>query len=143
MDMQFTTYLKQLISVNVLPTDLEFVEVKERNLINECGKGYLHFNFLVKGFDGKHTLFFAEVHHDLIDEKDVYLCTPLGKGDFNPSNKKDKALCKGCQYRSKDLIHPSCGSFLGGHKYIALPLDSDDEERDEEFDDSCYYEKIM
>jgi hypothetical protein len=40
------------------PTDLEFVEVKERNIIGDFGKGYLHLNFLVKGIDGKHTMFF-------------------------------------------------------------------------------------
>ncbi|KAJ1283049.1 hypothetical protein BS78_03G098200 [Paspalum vaginatum] len=36
--------------------------------------------------------------------------------------------------------------FLGGHKYIALPrppLDSDDEERDEEFEDLFSYEEFM
>ena len=72
------------------PTDLEFVEVKHRNIIGEFCKGYLHLNFLVKGLDGKHTMFFAEVHHNLRDEKDVYLCKPLGEDDCNPSKKNDQ-----------------------------------------------------
>jgi hypothetical protein len=64
--------------------------VKERNLIAEYGAGYLHFNFLVKGIDGKHTMFFAEVNHDLEDEDDVYLCMPLGEDDFNPSKENNQ-----------------------------------------------------
>jgi hypothetical protein len=74
------------------PTDLEFVEVKERNIMGEFGKGYLHYNFLVKGLDGKHTMFFAEVHHNLIDEKDVYLCKPLEQDDYKPSKKNDQGI---------------------------------------------------
>ncbi|CAD6268938.1 unnamed protein product [Miscanthus lutarioriparius] len=115
------------------PTDLEFVEVKHRNIIGEFCKGYLHLNFLVKGLDGKHTMFFAEVHHNLRDEKDVYLCKPLGEDDCNPSKKNDQARCKGCQFRAKDLIHPNCGSFIAGHNTILYPEDSDEEERDWDF----------
>lgn len=118
---------------NMQPADLDFVEVKERNLVCEYGEGYWHFNFLVKGLDGKHTMFFAEVCDVVKDDKHVYLCTPLGEDDFNPPNKNDQACCKGCKYRSKDLIHPSDGSFLGGHKCIALPPSDSDDERDEEF----------
>jgi hypothetical protein len=68
------------------------VEVKRRNLIDECGIGYLHFNFLVKGLDGKNTMFFAEVHHDLEDENDVYLCKPLEEEDMKPSKKNDEGI---------------------------------------------------
>lgn len=84
-DIHFILYILQ-------PTDLEFVEVKERNLIPESGRGYLHFNFLAKGQDGKHTMFFAELHHNVIDEKDVYLCKPLGEDDFKPSKKNDQGI---------------------------------------------------
>jgi hypothetical protein len=66
--------------------------VKERNLIDENGVGYLHFNFLVKGADGKHTMFFAEVHYDLEDEDDVFFCTPLGEDDFKPSKENDQGI---------------------------------------------------
>ncbi|KAK1612375.1 hypothetical protein QYE76_036048 [Lolium multiflorum] len=118
---------------NMQPTELEFVEVKGRNLIDEFGLGYLHFNFLVKGLDGKNTMFFAEVHHDLEDENDVYLCKPLEEEDMKPSKKNDEALCKGCEYGAKDLIHPSCGSFRGGHKDVC-PMQSDSD------DDECDYE---
>lgn len=119
---------------NMKPTELEFVEVKRRNLIDESGVGYLHFNFLVKGLDGKQTMFFAEVHHDLEDENDVYLCKPLAEDDLKPSKKNDQALCKGCEYGAKDLIHPTCGSFRGGHKNVCpLRLDNDDDECDYAF----------
>ncbi|KAM0862710.1 hypothetical protein ACQ4PT_045090 [Festuca glaucescens] len=119
---------------NMQPTELEFVEVKERSLIDEFGLGYQHFNLLVKGLDGKHTMFFAEVHHDLEDENDVYLCTPLGEGDLKRPEKNDQALCKACQHEAKDLIHPSCGTFLGGHKRICtVQWDSSDEESDYDF----------
>jgi hypothetical protein len=74
------------------PTELEFVEVKGRSLIDEGGLGYLHFNFLVRGLDGKHTMFFAEVHHDLEDDNDVYLCMPLGEDDLKPSKKNDQGI---------------------------------------------------
>jgi len=119
---------------NMQPSELEFVEVKGRNIIDEFGLGYLHFNFLVKGSDGKHKMFFAEVHHDLEDENDVYLCKPLEEEDMKPSKKNDEALCKACEYDAKDLIHPSCGSFRGGHKDVCpLQLDSDDDDCDYEF----------
>lgn len=120
---------------NMQPTELEFVEVKGRNLIDESGLGYLHFNFLVKGLDGKHTLFFAEVHHDLEDENDVYLCTPLGEDDLKPSKQNDQALCNACEYAAKDLMHPCCGSFQGGHEDI-------DSVRSDDTDDDCDYEFI-
>jgi hypothetical protein len=66
--------------------------VKERNLIDESGAGYLHYNFSVKELDGKHTMFFAEVHHDLEDEDEVYLCMPLEEDDFNPSKENDQGI---------------------------------------------------
>ncbi|CAM0909395.1 unnamed protein product [Alopecurus aequalis] len=120
---------------NMQPTELEFVEVKRRNLIDESGLGYLHFNFLVKGLDGKYTMFFAEVHHDLEDEKDVLLCKPLGEDDLKLSKKNDQALCKACEYEAKDLMHPSCGSFRGGHKNISTVIrDNFNDDSDYEFD---------
>ncbi|XP_051202888.1 uncharacterized protein [Lolium perenne] len=120
---------------NMQPSELEFLEVKERNLIDESGAGYLHYNFSVKELDGKHTMFFAEVHHDLEDEDEVYLCMPLEEDDFNPSKENDQALCKACQHEAKGLIHPSCGTFLGGHKRICprVQWDSIDDETDYEF----------
>jgi len=120
---------------NMQPTELEFVQVKERNLIDENGAGYLHFNFLVKGLDDKTTMYFAEVHHDLEDENDVFLCMPLGEDDLKPSEKSDQALCRACQNEAKDLIHPSCGSFLGGRRGTCWPLRldiSDDDDSDYE-----------
>jgi hypothetical protein len=66
--------------------------VKERNLIDESGAGYLHYNFSVKELDGKHTMFFAEVHHDLEDEDEVYLCMPLEEDDFDPSKENDQGI---------------------------------------------------
>lgn len=60
------------------PRELELVEVKQRNLIDENGKGYVHFNFTVKKrLDGTIGLFFAEVHPDCREDDDVYLCTAL------------------------------------------------------------------
>lgn len=67
------------------------MEVKERNiLLDEDAKRYLHFNFLVKGLDGKQTMFFAELRLKIIDEKDVLLCMPLGEDDFKLSNENDQ-----------------------------------------------------
>lgn len=120
---------------NMQSTDLEFVEVKQRNLIDECGKGFLHFNFSVKDTDGKFSIFFAEVHPNLKDEKDVYLCMPLDDKDSHPSKDHDQAHCYGCKDRAKDLVHPSSGGFLGGHKDFGFPFmefESDDESSDED-----------
>jgi hypothetical protein len=80
------------IYIILQPTELEFVEVKRRNLIDESGIGYLHFNFLAKGLDDKHIMFFAEVHHDLEDENDVYACMPLREDDFKPSEGNDQGI---------------------------------------------------
>jgi hypothetical protein len=55
--------------------------VKERNLIDEYGQGFIHFNFIVKCLDGELTNFFAELHPNIKDEKGVYLCTPLKDND--------------------------------------------------------------
>lgn len=112
---------------NMQSTELEFVEVKERNLVDELGRGYVHFNFLVKGSDGTFTLFFAEVHPDCREEEDIYLCCPL--------EESDSGLCFGCNDRAKDLRHPTTASYLGGHKDVGFPfveLDSDGES-------DCYY----
>ena len=81
------------ISIILQPTDLEFVQVKERNiLLDEDSKSYLHYNFLVKGLDGKQTMFFAELRLKIIDEKDVLLCMPLGEDDFKQSKESDKGI---------------------------------------------------
>jgi hypothetical protein len=86
-------YISELVQFfSLQSTDLEFVEVKERNLIDEYGKGFLHFNFVVKETDGKLTNFFAEVHPDLKDEKDVYLCIPLDEKDLHPSEDHDQGI---------------------------------------------------
>lgn len=58
-------------------TDFEFVEEKERNLVSGMLGGYVHSNFVVKGVDGRPTLFFAEMEHDCFQEEHVVLCTPL------------------------------------------------------------------
>jgi hypothetical protein len=34
---------------------------------------------------------------------------------------------------AKNLVHPSCGSFLGGHTNYIYPEESDEEERDWDF----------
>jgi hypothetical protein len=60
--------------------EFEFVEEKERNLVDGRIGGYVHSNFVVKGLDGAQTLFFAEIHPDCRKEEDVFLCTPL-EGD--------------------------------------------------------------
>ena len=59
------------------PADFEFVEEKERNLVNGCMGGYVHSNFVAKGVDGTPILFFAEMHRDCRKEEDVVICTPL------------------------------------------------------------------
>ncbi|CAO2047716.1 unnamed protein product [Urochloa humidicola] len=92
------------------PSDLHLVEVKERNLINEFGRGFMHFNFLVKGSDGKATIFFAELHPVVEDEKGVYLCTAL--------KENDKAHCYGCKGSAKGLIHPNGGGSFGECKDV-------------------------
>ncbi|XP_044345886.1 uncharacterized protein [Triticum aestivum] len=131
--MALEVYTKQN---NMQPTDLEFVQVKERNiLLDEDAKSYLHFNFLVKGLDGKQTMFFAELCLKITDEKDVLLCTPLGEDDFKLSKENEQACCKGCEDRAKGLIHPSCGSHLVGHDEIHPSCGSHLVGHDEEPDD--------
>lgn len=99
---------------NMQPRELELVEVKQRNLIDENGKGYVHFNFTVKKrLDGTIGLFFAEVHPDCREDDDVYLCTAL---EENVSG-----ACFGCEDRAKELVHPS-GGYLGGHKDVGYPF---------------------
>ncbi|KAF7107293.1 hypothetical protein CFC21_107939 [Triticum aestivum] len=99
---------------NIQPADLEVIEVKERNLIDEEGKGYVHFNFLVKMQHNPSSLFFAEVHPDCREGEDVYLCTPLEANDSGD--------CYGCKDRAKELLHPNSGGYLGGHMDIVFPF---------------------
>lgn len=126
---------------NLQPSDLEFVEVKQRNLIDEHGKGFLHFNFIVKESDGTHTNFFAELHLDLKDENDVYLCMPLEEKDMHPSEElyqdNRPGHCYGCKERAADLVHPISGGFLGGHMDVGFPFmefSSDDDDDDDDDD---------
>ncbi|EMS50917.1 hypothetical protein TRIUR3_28593 [Triticum urartu] len=69
-----------------LLTDLEFVEEKERNQVYGRGALYVHSNFLVKGSDGKPTMFFAEMHPDCTQEEDVVCCTPLEENDYGATH---------------------------------------------------------
>uniref|UniRef100_A0A0D9XM68 DUF3615 domain-containing protein n=2 Tax=Leersia perrieri TaxID=77586 RepID=A0A0D9XM68_9ORYZ len=108
---------------NMLPSELDFLEVKKRNLIVEGGKGYVHFNFLVKDIlDDTSSLFFAEIHPDCKKEDDVYLCCPLEDNDCGN--------CFGCQRQALDLRHPTSG-YLGGHQDVCFPfmvLENEEEE---------------
>lgn len=99
---------------NIQPADLELIEVKERNLIDEEGKGYVHFNFVVKMQHNPSSLFFGEVHPDCREEEDVYLCTPLEANDLGD--------CYGCKDRAKELVHPTSGGYLGGHMDVPFPF---------------------
>ena len=58
------------------------MEEKERNQVDGCAALYVHSNFLVKGSDGKHTMFFAEMRPDCTQEEDVVLCTPLEENNY-------------------------------------------------------------
>jgi hypothetical protein len=68
------------------------VQVKQRNLIDEYGKGFMHFNFVVKETNGKLITFFAELHPNLKGENDVYLCIPLDEKDLHPSEDHEKGI---------------------------------------------------
>ncbi|VAI83686.1 unnamed protein product [Triticum turgidum subsp. durum] len=107
---------------NMQLTDLEFVEEKERNQVYGRGALYVHSNFLVKGSDGKPTMFFAEMHPDCTQEEDVVCCTPLEENDYGH--------CVECDDRANELRHPSGGGYLGGHDEMIFhfeELDSDDD----------------
>ncbi|XP_051213490.1 uncharacterized protein [Lolium perenne] len=99
---------------NLQSSDFEIVQVQERNLIDEYGKGYIHFNFVVRGLNGEVKKFFAEVHPNIKDDTGVYLCTPL--------EENDKGHCYGCKDRANGLAHPNGGGFLGGHKEVGFPF---------------------
>lgn len=108
---------------NIQPNELEFVEEKVRNQVDGYAGLYVHSNFLVKGLDGKPTLFFAEVIPDCTREQDVVLCTPL--------EENDSGHCFGCGDRAKELRHPSGGGYLGGHEEVMFHTgDLDDSEDD-------------
>lgn len=107
---------------NMQLAEFEFVEEKERNLVDGCLGGYVHSNFMVKGIDGTPTLFFAELHPDCSEEEDVVLCTPL--------EENDSGHCFGCDKRAKKLRHPTDGGHLGGQEdvpFYRVEEDSDDE----------------
>lgn len=107
---------------NMQLTELEFVEETERNQVDGCAALYVHSNFLVKGSDGKHTMFFAEMRPDCTREDDVVLCTPLEENNYGH--------CFGCDDRAKELRHPLGGGYLGGHNEMIFhleELDSDDD----------------
>ncbi|EMS59369.1 hypothetical protein TRIUR3_09128 [Triticum urartu] len=67
---------------NIQLSELEFVEEKEKNQVDGCAALYVHSNFLMKGSDGKHTMFFAEMRPDCTQEEDVVLCTPLEENNY-------------------------------------------------------------
>uniref|UniRef100_A0A8R7RBW7 DUF3615 domain-containing protein n=2 Tax=Triticum urartu TaxID=4572 RepID=A0A8R7RBW7_TRIUA len=107
---------------NIQLSELEFVEEKEKNQVDGCAALYVHSNFLMKGSDGKHTMFFAEMRPDCTQEEDVVLCTPLEENNYGH--------CFGCDDRAKELRHPSGGGYLGGHNEMIFhleELDSDDD----------------
>ncbi|CAM0871226.1 unnamed protein product [Alopecurus aequalis] len=114
------TYAKQN---NMQPAEFEFVEEKERNLVDGCLGGYVHSNFVVKGVDGTLTMFFAEIHRDCSEDDDVVLCTPLEENN-------DSGHCFGCSARANELRHPTGGVYLGGQEdvpFYRLEEDSDDD----------------
>ncbi|XBH88349.1 hypothetical protein VPH35_075639 [Triticum aestivum] len=117
------TYAKQN---NMQINDFEFVEEKERNLVSGMLGGYVHSNFVVKGVDGRPTLFFAEMEHDCFQEEHVVLCTPL--------EDKDSGCCFGCNKRARKLRHPTCGGYLGGLEDVPFPYVEEDS------DDECFLE---
>ncbi|KAK1615447.1 hypothetical protein QYE76_020964 [Lolium multiflorum] len=102
--------------------ELEIVEEKGRNQVDGSGALYVHSNFLVKGLDGKTTLFFAETHPECTQEEDVVVCAPLEENSYGH--------CFGCDDRAKELKHPSGGGYLGGLDEVFFhfdDLDSDDD----------------
>ncbi|XBH88350.1 hypothetical protein VPH35_075640 [Triticum aestivum] len=108
---------------NMQINELEFVEEKERNQVDGCAALYVHSNFLVKGSDGKHTMFFAEMRPDCTGKRMLF-SAPLWKETTMVSH------CFGCDDRAKELRHPSGGGYLGGHNEIFFhleELDSDDD----------------
>ncbi|XBH98170.1 hypothetical protein VPH35_127721 [Triticum aestivum] len=136
---------------NMQLTDLEFVEEKERNQVYGRGALYVHSNFLVKGSDGKPTMFFAEMHPDCTQEEDVVCCTPLEENDYGNYmlgwnlhafslviyvliytffSTHKQGHCVECDDRANELRHPSGGGYLGGHDEMIFhfeELDSDDD----------------
>jgi hypothetical protein len=57
-------------------------EIGRNQVVGSYIQLYVHSNFLVKGLDGKSTLFFTETHPDCTQEEDVVLCTPLEETSY-------------------------------------------------------------
>ncbi|XP_051182353.1 uncharacterized protein [Lolium perenne] len=107
---------------NMQLAEFEFVEEKERNLVDGRLGGYVHSNFMVKGVDDTPILFFAELHPVCSKEEHVVICTPL--------EENDSGHCFGCDKRAKKLRHPTGGGHLGGQEdvpFYRIEEDSDDE----------------
>ncbi|XP_044378510.1 uncharacterized protein [Triticum aestivum] len=111
---------------NMQITDFEFVEEKERNLVSGMLGGYVHSNFVVKGVDGRPTLFFAEMEHDCFQEEHSVLCYLMSSDD--------SGCCFGCNKRARKLMHPTCGGYLGGLEDVPFPYVEEDS------DDECFLE---
>uniref|UniRef100_A0ACD5V6T7 Uncharacterized protein n=1 Tax=Avena sativa TaxID=4498 RepID=A0ACD5V6T7_AVESA len=108
---------------NIQLSELEIVEEKGRNQVSGfVGFLYVHSNFVVKGLDGKLTLFFAETYPDCTREEDVILCTPL--------EEINNGHCFECDRRAKELKHPSGGGYLGGLDEVFLYISDMDSEDD-------------
>ncbi|KQK24136.1 uncharacterized protein LOC112269772 [Brachypodium distachyon] len=119
--------------INMQPSELEFVQVTDMNVIQEFLKHYMHFNFLVRVSGATApTLFFAELKPRCASEEDVYLCTPVPVPVEQEEEGHAFGACLGCRHRAKELVHPRSGGYLGGHElvycYTDAMLDSDDDD---------------
>jgi hypothetical protein len=73
--------------------EFEFVEEKERNLVDGRLGGYVHSNFMVKGVDDTPILFFAELHPVCSKEEHVVICTPLEENDSGNYMARSLLIC--------------------------------------------------
>ncbi|XP_048527400.1 uncharacterized protein LOC125506688 [Triticum urartu] len=103
--------------------DLEAIEVKDETQLTRGGRIRCT-SLSVKMRGGPSILFFSR-HPDCREEEDVYLCAP-GK-------LMTRGFCYGCKDRAKELMHPTSGGYLGGHKDVVFPFiyESDEESGDE------------